>query len=94
MDAAGYFYDPMSTNNIFGNPAPFVTKEQAKSGMPKAHDDSMMPQFSQPRFQRDIHQGSSGPNYNDFRSKMDFIQTRSALQLAAFAVVVGVALWL
>jgi len=94
MEEAGYFYDPMTTNSIFGNPSPFSNVEEAKSQMPKSHDDSSLPQFNQPRFQRDVHQGSSGPNYNDNRSVNDFIQTKNTIQLAAFAVVLALALWL
>ena len=94
LDTAGYTYDPMSANSVFGNPSPFMNHTTAASQMPRSHDDSAMPQFNGPRFQRDVAQGSSKPNYDDHRSRREKTQTYASLQLAAFAAALGLALWL
>lgn len=96
---AGFFYNPGSSNDVFGNPAPFATRDQAQSQFPRGNDDSSHPQFSQARHQRDIVQGSSTTNsgkenYNDHRSMLEKVRRQNAPQILLFAAAMGLALWL
>lgn len=93
LDSAGYTFDPMSSNSVFGNPAPFMDRNSALDTMPRAHDDSALPHLNQPRFQRDMKQGSSEPNYNDNRDPRESVIANNQIQLAIFATVLALALW-
>ena len=92
LESAGYARSVFTTSDLFGQPMPFDFT-QARTALPVGHDDSALPELSNPAYaQPNNHNGSSVDSFAP-RTQRQVNSEQGSYATMIFIGVVVVALW-
>ncbi len=94
LEAAGFLYNPFTTQDIFGHPASSGLLPVHQQQLLVGHDTSSLPQLSsQKELAYDTHQGSGRPEMRK-QTRTEFIRGHNSMTTAIFGILlVAAVLW-
>ena len=94
LEAAGFLYNPFTTQDIFGHPTASGLMPVHNQQLLVGHDTSSLPQLaSQPELAFNTTQGSGKPEMHK-QTRTEFIRGQNSMTTAVFAVLlVAAVLW-